>query len=176
MMRRSCVQVVRVARLAQPERGRRSPGSPSPSESRGARRRRSARTTTCDARPVHRDTFLNCPRCGVVLDIEGVRLQCGQCHGKLIPEQALLDQISSHQVQALLSPAFRSKGSFLEFVRTIGPTIASAEPPLACPRCTVVMTKHKLFAIELDRCPAHGMWLEGMHELNDLLASAIEVA
>jgi uncharacterized C2H2 Zn-finger protein len=122
---------------------------------------------------VHRDTFFRCPRCACGLDASGTRLSCGQCHGTLIPEQELIDQISGEQAKALLAPDARWNGELTEFVHDLGPAIASTEAAFACPRCMTTMTKHQLYTVTLDRCHAHGVWLDGRHELQTILTTAI---
>ncbi len=107
-------------------------------------------------------------------------MSCGQCHGTLVPEQELLDQICTEQAAALLRPrGFSWKNPeqepvIAEFVRELGPPIAATtgEARFACPRCTTAMTKHRLFAVTLDRCPAHGVWLDGEHEIESILTAA----
>lgn len=131
-------------------------------------------------RDVHRDTFYRCPRCDCGLDARGTRLSCGQCHGTFIPEQELLDQIGTEQAMALLRPRGLTwknpdqDPTIAHFVRELGPPIATDEPAFACPRCTTTMTKHRLFAVTLDRCLAHGVWLDGRDELPSILAAATE--
>jgi len=127
--------------------------------------------------PVFRDEILSCPRCTSGLDPEGGRLACGSCRGVLVPERELLDQISTEQVQALLRPRGLSWSSpetqpFAEFVHEWPPPIEAGESPISCPSCAVTMTKHSLFTVIVDRCPAHGVWLDGDHELRTILATA----
>jgi hypothetical protein len=101
---------------------------------------------------------------------------CGQCHGTFVPEQELLDQICSAQAAALLRPRLTWKNpdppKMAEFVRELGPAIASGETAFACPRCATTMTKHQLFRVTLDRCHAHGVWLDGEHEIATILGAA----
>jgi hypothetical protein len=122
---------------------------------------------------VIRDQFARCPRCDCGLDQTRTRLTCGQCQGKLIPERELLDQISTEQAMVLLQPRTKNQ-TWMEFVRELPPPATVEEAPLACPRCGVAMSKHVLFAQIIDRCPAHGVWLDGEHELRTILAAAIE--
>ena len=122
---------------------------------------------------MHRDTFFSCPRCQCGLDPSGTtRLACGQCHGTLIPEREFLDQISGEQARALLAPNARSNGELTQFVHDVGPAIESSEA-FSCPRCTTRMTRHQLFAVPLDRCRAHGVWLDGRAGLQTILTLAI---
>jgi hypothetical protein len=95
-----------------------------------------------------------------------------------VPEQELLDQICSAQAAALLRPrglTWRNPEqdpTIAEFVRELGPVIASGETAFACPRCATTMTKHQLFGVTLDRCHAHGVWLDGEHEIQTILGAA----
>ncbi len=122
---------------------------------------------------VHRDTFFNCPRCACGLDPADTHLSCGQCHGSFIPEKELIDDISGRQAQALLAPNAKWNGELTKFVHSLGPVVDSPEPTFSCPRCATQMTKHQLFGVTLDRCRAHGVWLDGNHELQKILASAL---
>lgn len=121
---------------------------------------------------MHRDTFFNCPRCACGLDAQGTRITCGQCHGTLIPERELLDHISGEQARALLAPKSKWNGEPVKFVHDVGPAIASSEPLFSCPRCTTQMTKHQLFDVAVDRCRAHGVWLDSQR-IEHILALAL---
>ena len=121
-----------------------------------------------------RDNFSRCPRCHCGLDQRNTRLSCGQCHGVLVPESELIDQIATEQAMVLLQPRKRSaESTWMEFVRELPPVAEVAEPALGCPRCGATMTKHVLFAQTIDRCAGHGVWLDGTGELRAILAAAI---
>lgn len=98
-------------------------------------------------------------------------MSCGQCHGTLVPEKELIDHVSGEQAKALLAPRSRWNGMPVKFVHDIGPVLATGE--LACPRCTTKMTTHQLFTVRLDRCPAHGLWLDGTTGIQTILDGAL---
>ena len=122
---------------------------------------------------VHRDTFFSCPRCACGLDPAATQLSCGQCHGTFVPERELIDKISGEQARALLAPHAKWNGQLTKFVHSVGPVVDSPEPVFSCPRCATQMTKHQLFGITLDRCRAHGIWLDGTDELQQILVGAL---
>ncbi len=104
-----------------------------------------------------RDSFPVCPRCTTALDLtpDGSRLGCSTCEGLLVGEPALLEIITElagePQKKLPLEP------SEIE------------NPDALCPRCMTQMTKHWLYTIQVDRCPAHGIWFDGSE-----LASVLE--
>jgi ribosomal protein S27AE len=126
---------------------------------------------------VHRDVFHSCPRCGCGLDADHARLHCGQCNGMFVPEQELLDEISGEQARTLLKPRTDwltgAQVPFVAFVHELGPEVVTKEVVLTCPRCAVAMTKHALFGIVLDRCVAHGVWVDNADELRTIIAAAV---
>lgn len=123
---------------------------------------------------MHRDTFFSCPRCACGLDPQGSRITCGQCHGTLIPEAELIDHVSGEQAKALLAPGSKWNGrDAVKFVHDVGPAIASSEPVFSCPRCATQMTKHQLFTVAIDRCRAHGLWLDGRAGIQTILDGAL---
>jgi hypothetical protein len=94
----------------------------------------------------------------------------------LVPEQELLDEIGTQQAEALLKPRVDFNGAqrpFAAFVYELGPEVVVREPALPCPRCATTMTKHALFAVVIDRCPAHGVWLED-RELETIVRAAVD--
>jgi ribosomal protein S27AE len=129
---------------------------------------------------MYRDELTNCPRCAIGLDDDGHRLSCGQCHGELITEADLLERLRAAQLEELVDPSFRWR------VDDHGPTVDARLPltpararklrkeaVLACPRCAEVMTKHELYKEIVDRCPHHGVWLDGDDELAAILKRGI---
>lgn len=121
-----------------------------------------------------RDQFASCPRCEAGLDGGERRLQCGHCQGVLIIDQALFDLISEAQIQALLSAERSDPWRREPFARKLA--LEAPQPGdgvrLACPRCRGNMAKHSLYGVEVDRCEAHGVWLDGDHELRRVLENA----
>jgi hypothetical protein len=45
-------------------------------------------------------------------------------------------------------------------------------PTIECPGCESQMRKHTLYDVEVDYCPAHGVWLDGDNELGQVLRNA----
>lgn len=35
------------------------------------------------------------------------------------------------------------------------------QAPIKCPRCEELMAQHQLYTMQVDRCPAHGVWFDG---------------
>jgi hypothetical protein len=122
-----------------------------------------------------RDEFATCPRCACGLDVEGTRFVCGQCHGQLIVDRELFDLISSAQIKEVLEGERKNPWAREPLARKL----ELVEPPvpealLRCPRCTVMMTKHGLYDVVVDRCEGHGVWLDGDAELTRIVANAVE--
>ena len=91
----------------------------------------------------------------------------------LVVERELLSLISDAQVQALLTSRRRDPWRREEFARAAAfepPEVAEA--PLQCPRCVAQMAKHTLYGVLVDRCPAHGVWLDDEHELRRVFDNA----
>ena len=121
---------------------------------------------------VFRDDYAKCPRCSEALDSDGPLLACRACRGVLIGEQKLVDMMLDAQVQALLHERKQpwARAPFVKSLDLVPPEVEEAA--LQCPRCVVQMEKHALYEVIVDRCPAHGVWLDGASELRDVLARA----
>ena len=127
---------------------------------------------------MNRDDFASCPRCRSGLDAHGTRLGCATCHGELVPDADLLEQLRTKQLSSLLDnrrrwfvaegPAFQSIDGKLPLEQPRERALRD-EVELVCPRCMTTMTKHALCGQIVDRCSAHGIWLDGDGELTKLL-------
>lgn len=120
-----------------------------------------------------RDSFSTCPRCRRALDRKDAWLECGECHGALYDDKTLYDQISEAQIQALLTARTNEHWAREPFARTLAfePSRDGA-PTITCPGCESQMQKHTLYDVEVDHCPAHGVWLDGNNELRQVLRNA----
>src|SRR3982751_6699377 len=102
-----------------------------------------------------RDQFVICPRCNGGLAAErtgrprqAARMMCGVCKAQLVPETEFVDDIASEQATALLRPrgfldVANSETLAIEFLRKL-PAGAVPDAPVACPLCSVAMSRHVL--------------------------------
>jgi len=118
----------------------------------------------------YRDEFPRCPRgCDCALEpaaaiLARVRLVCPECSGTLVPEGPLAELMAQVKIP--------------DYVRAevvplpLEPAEAGADdPPITCPSCMAVMQRYTLLGIPVDRCAAHGVWLD-TDELSSLLDRA----
>lgn len=121
-----------------------------------------------------RDEFATCPRCKSALDATADWLECGQCHGMLIADTQLYERVSEAQIQTLLSAKKRKTPWRREEFATALALEHSRDgaETIACPSCAAQMTKHLLYEVEIDRCPAHGIWLDDTNELRGVMTNA----
>jgi Zn-finger nucleic acid-binding protein len=97
---------------------------------------------------------LTCPVCEAPLDEAGRTSRCRLCDGAWISEEALvasLEQRASTLVDLPWKP------------RT--------DKPRPCAECKAEMQTVDLGSVQLDRCPAHGVWFDA-HELAALIKQA----
>lgn len=119
-----------------------------------------------------RDSFATCPRCDRALDAGDT---CGQCHGALYPDAVLYAEISNAQIKALLDPKRKTPWRREEFAAALALAASrDGASTITCPRCESQMRKHTLYDVEVDYCPAHGVWLDGTSELREVLRNAAE--
>jgi uncharacterized C2H2 Zn-finger protein len=119
-----------------------------------------------------RDSFATCPRCDRALDAGDT---CGQCHGALVADRVLYDQISDAQLQELLTTKRKTPWRREEFATAL--VLAESRDgtaSISCPRCESQMHKYTLYDVEVDYCPAHGVWLDGDNEIRQVLRNAAE--
>lgn len=73
---------------------------------------------------------------------------CGQCHSKLYPTRELetaLDEVSPDDIRPL-------EQRLIPSVRVRGPSV--------CPLCKTEMTTWSIYDVAVDRCDAHGIWID----------------
>ena len=117
-----------------------------------------------------RDRFPECPRCHVALDARGTRWVCTRCHGILIAD-AEVSQMVADIVGDTLSH-FGWKGKIAEpQPLELQPRTVAADDALTCPRCVATMEGHVLYGLDVDRCPAHGVWFDHQE-----LENALQIA
>ncbi len=96
-----------------------------------------------------RDSFDQCPRCGIQLEDAHSARGCSSCGGVFIEEPVLAEMI----LQMLPPPP-----------RVFGPLRLSAitreGTTLACPSCGEAMHATEIHEVELDRCGKHGVWFD----------------
>jgi pSer/pThr/pTyr-binding forkhead associated (FHA) protein/Zn-finger nucleic acid-binding protein len=95
----------------------------------------------------YRDSFENCPRCGVALVDARAARGCEQCGGLWVEEPVL-----SEMVLTMLPP--QPHGRLLLAV------LQRAGEKLPCPTCGDAMHPTEIHGVELDRCPKHGIWFD----------------
>lgn len=96
----------------------------------------------------YRDTFENCPRCGVALVAAGAARACNECRGLWVVEAVL-----SEMVLEMLPPG--------QLARLELAVLDRAGEGLGCPSCGERMTPTTVHAVQLDRCPRqHGVWFD----------------
>lgn len=94
---------------------------------------------------------LMCPVCAAPLAEAGRTYRCSRCEGAWVAEDvlvAILEQRASTLVEL--------------------PWKAREDKPRACAECTAEMQTVNLGTVAVDRCPAHGVWLDA-DELTALL-------
>lgn len=84
-------------------------------------------------------------------------MRCSTCGGAWCAELVLLD---------LVADAANLPLSALQWLDR-----AAAAPLRACERCARAMKPVALYGVDLDRCPGHGIWLDG-DELERVLHEA----
>ena len=105
----------------------------------------------------YRDSFDQCPRCGVDLVDAGSVRACRGCGGQLVAEDVLTDMLLA---MLPLGPPHE-----LVVARS-----DRDDDPLACPTCGARMDGAALHGVVLDRCPKqHGVWFDRA-ELQQALA------
>lgn len=97
-----------------------------------------------------------CRACGGA-GLEGDGARCEACNGAWVAELALLD---------LVADAVNLPLSGLPWARR-----KARGPARACERCAAAMAPVALYDVDLDRCPGHGIWLDG-DELERVLRAA----
>jgi len=120
--------------------------------------------------PAERDEFATCPRCQAALDPRGDRWICSQCTGLLLPEPALSQMIAEMIGSTVSALGWRGK---VAEPQPLVLTPREATEHLTCPRCTTQMEATNLYGIEVDRCPAHGLWFD-RDELEKALQRGLE--
>jgi Zn-finger nucleic acid-binding protein len=93
---------------------------------------------------IYRDEASRCPRCQVELSAQGDGLVCIGCGGEWTDEQTLRHRWARATRQPLPPLTLR-----IDHERRLG-----------CVVCGSPMEKVMLDAIELDRCPDHGLWFD----------------
>ena len=120
-----------------------------------------------------RDDFAVCPRCNAGLEKARAWLECSQCKGALIDPRALYDTINEAQIQALFAEKRKSPWAREPLAQSLELRDGNhGGEVIECPCCETKMSKHLLYGVEVDRCEAHGVWLDGTHELRQILAAA----
>ena len=92
----------------------------------------------------------SCPLCKAPLVPEGTLQRCPSCQGAWVAEDTLV---------AILEQRAAALGAL--------PWQAREGTPRPCARCGASMQTVKLGTVALDRCAAHGVWLD-THELSQL--------
>jgi hypothetical protein len=116
---------------------------------------------------VNRDDVAGCPRCGRGLDVSGERLVCPGCKGHLVVEAEI------RQLVGEMLAKIRARTFELVPLPFADREPVPEDPTITCPRCAAHMTRHTLYELAVDRCPAHGVWFDGA-ELEAALAKAAE--
>lgn len=116
---------------------------------------------------MNRDELTECPRCDRGLETAGDRWKCAGCKGQLVTEPEL-----QHLIAGMLTKLHQDlrEPQPLPFQPA---EVQADDPAITCPRCTTVMTRHTLYTLPVDRCPAHGVWFDGT-ELERALTKAAE--
>lgn len=98
---------------------------------------------------------LMCPVCDAPLEEAGSTQRCRMCEGAWIPEEALV-AILEQRASTLVELPW---------------TTRSGDKPRPCASCKSEMQTVDLGKVQLDRCPAHGVWFDA-DELASLLREA----
>lgn len=121
---------------------------------------------------MHRDFHILCPRCGAALVppaaiLVGERLVCQGCSGSLVTEAGLAELMAAMKIPDYAA----AEVTELPLQPFDG---EASDPQLGCPLCVATMERHTLLGVIIDRCPAHGIWLDA-DELDRVLAAATPV-
>jgi Zn-finger nucleic acid-binding protein len=96
-----------------------------------------------------RDSFDQCPRCGITLEDAQSARGCRGCNGMFLDEPVL-----SEMILEMLPPPPRAYGPLaLSEVKRTG-------TQLACPSCKDAMKPTTIHEVELDHCAKHGVWFD----------------
>ena len=98
---------------------------------------------------------LMCPVCDAPLEEAGSTSRCRMCEGAWIPEDALV-AILEQRASTLVELPWQSR---------------SGDKARPCASCKAEMQTVDLGAVQLDRCPDHGVWFDA-DELASLLREA----
>lgn len=116
---------------------------------------------------MERDEFPTCPRCATALDRRGERLVCTACHGLQLNEAEISQLVAEMLVETVSMFGWRD--------RVAEPQPLALEDRagerLTCPQCVAAMEPRRLYGLDVDRCPAHGIWFDG-EELEQALQAA----
>lgn len=103
---------------------------------------------------VFRDSFEQCPRCGIELVDAGSARGCSRCQGLWLREDILTEMVT-----AMLPVPTTGRLVF-------APTVQDQR--VACPSCRAPMVLTTLAEIVVDRCAKHGVWFD-REELEQVL-------
>jgi Zn-finger nucleic acid-binding protein len=94
-----------------------------------------------------RDSFDQCPRCGITLEDAQSARACRNCSGVFVEEPVLAEMILE-----MLPPGLFGTLALSEVKRT--------GAQLACPQCGDAMKPTTIHGVELDHCAKHGVWFD----------------
>jgi Zn-finger nucleic acid-binding protein len=98
---------------------------------------------------VFRDSFDQCPRCGITLEDADSARGCRNCGGMFIEQPVLAEMLLQ-----MLPPPPRVWGSLSLS------EVARGGQALGCPQCGDAMKPTDIHGVELDHCAKHGVWFD----------------
>lgn len=105
-----------------------------------------------------RDDHPQCLGCDAALDRRGKRWICTECDSRLIAADELQDALNE------VSP-----DDWRELDQRLIPSKALSPKRRICPRCETMMDAFSILDVPCDRCPTHGIWIDGNGELQMVL-------
>jgi Zn-finger nucleic acid-binding protein len=105
----------------------------------------------------YRDEHERCPRCGIDLIDAVVGVACAQCQGIWISPASVAEMAIQMQIPPTVIDL---------------PFEEDPRAAIACPTCREAMQTRKLFDVQIDVCPKHGIWFDARELALVLLRSA----
>jgi Zn-finger nucleic acid-binding protein len=105
----------------------------------------------------YRDEHERCPRCGTDLIDAVVGVACTQCQGICISPASVQEMAIEMQIPPAIVEL---------------PLEDDPRDAIACPTCREGMQTRKLFEVQIDVCPKHGIWFDARELALVLLRSA----